>query len=104
MTIHGHPPEWERPSHAEIRLAIRQLGANGFDEVRVALTGGFEPFEAQMDRRMKTRRKELRAAYKTLRQAGETKVRLNLAAADQEGLHRPRPRRRKTGRTLAGAR
>lgn len=104
MTTEGRPFDWERPSHAEIRLAIRKLGPNGFEEVRAALTGGCEPFEAQMNRRMKTRRTELRPAYKTLRQAGATKVRINLASADQEGLIRSRSRKRKPGCVLAGAR
>lgn len=90
----GTPKDWQRPSHAEIRLAIHQLGDNGFDEVREALTGGCEPFEDQMDRRMKTRRHELRPAYKVLKNAGSNKVRTHLAAVDLQGLRRPRSRRK----------
>ncbi len=95
----GTPKDWERPSHAEIRLAIRQLGNNGFEEIREALTGGCEPFEDQMVRRMKTRRRDLRPAYKVLKNAGSHKVRKHLAAVDLRGLHRPRSRRQaKPGR------
>lgn len=97
-------PDWGRPTHAEIRVAINALGNNGFDEIREALTGGCEPFEDQMNRRMKTRRPELRPAYKTLRQAGAKKLRDHLAAADHRGLTKPRSRQRKRGRSLAAAR
>ena len=41
---------------------------------------------------------------KTLRQAGEEKVRANLASLDMEGLRQTRRRRRKPGRSLVGAR
>ncbi len=98
----GTPIDWERPSHAEIRMAIRDLGPNGFDEVRAALTGGCEPFEDQMDRRMKTRHPKHRPAYKTLKRAGSRKVRVNLAAADHQGLNRSRSRHNKHRRQLAG--
>jgi|GEM_PF-3087397 len=94
----GTPADWRKPSHAEIRMAILQLGDHGFEEIREALTGGCEPFASQMDRRMKTRRPELRPAYKVLRNAGSDKVRTHLASVDHQGLHKPRSRRRKTGR------
>ncbi len=87
--------EWDLPSHSEIRTAINSLGEDGFDEVREALTSGCEPFGDQMDRRMKTRRTELRPAYKVLRDAGADKVRKHLAHVDHEGLTKPRSRRRK---------
>ena len=90
--------EWDLPSHSEIRTAINSLGEDGFDEVREALTSGCEPFGDQMDRRMKTRRPELRPAYKVLRNAGSDKVRTHLASVDHQGLHKPQSRRRKTGR------
>ena len=100
----GNPSDWGRPSHAEIRTAIGHLGEDGFDEIREALTGGPEPFNDQMNRRMATRRPELRPAYRLLRTAGEKKVRQHLAATDHEGLKKPRSRRRKkTGHTPATA-
>ena len=99
----GKPSDWARPSHAEIRAAITQLGETGFDEIREALTGGAEPFTDQMNRRMATRRPELRQAYRLLRVAGETKVRQHLAASDHEGLNKPRSRQRKTDRTTVTA-
>ena len=93
----GNPSDWERPSHAEIRTAIGQLGENGFEEVREALTGGCEPFTNQMKRRMATRAPELRSAYNVLRQAGAKKVHQHLAAVDHQGLTEPRSRQIKTG-------
>ena len=84
---------YKRQLHSEIREAINALGDNGPEEVREALTSGFEPFESQMNRRMKTRLPEKRPAYKTLRDAGEKKVRSHLAAIDLEGLKPPRRRR-----------
>ena len=104
MLKEGSPREWGRPSHAEIRKAMWLLGPDGTNEIREALTGGCEPFEKQMNRRMKTRRADLRPAYKTLRQAGEEKVRANLASLDMEGLRQTRRRRRKPGRSLVGTR
>lgn len=86
--------EWDRPLHSEIGEAITALGEGAIEEIRESLHGGFEPFEAQMHRRMKTRLPEKRPAYKTLRDAGEKKVRTHLAAIDMEGLT-PRRRRRK---------
>ncbi len=94
----GTPADWAKPSHAEIRQAINQLGDTGTAELREALTGGCEPFATQMDRRMKTRRRELRPAYKVLRNAGDDKVRKHLASIDHQGLHEPRSRRKKPGR------
>lgn len=85
--------EWDRPRHTDIREAITVLGDNGLEEIREALHGGFEPFESQMHRRMKTRRPELRGAYKTLRNAGSDKVYRHLAAIDLEGLAGQTPRR-----------
>lgn len=85
----------ERPLHVDIRLAINELGVDGFDEVREALHSGFEDFEAQMNRRMKTRLPERRDAYKTLRDGGEDKVRVHLAAVDLEGLSLRRRRRKR---------
>ncbi|MBN8867326.1 MAG: hypothetical protein J0H98_07215 [Solirubrobacterales bacterium] len=102
MRNQGSPADWDRPSHAEIRTAIDQLGTNGFEEIREALTGGAEPFTDQMKRRMATRRAALRRAYNVLRAAGTEKVRTHLAARDHGGLTEPRSRRRtKTGSSPA---
>ncbi len=95
MRSHKDVRSFDRPRHHEIRHAISELDPGGFDEVREALHGGFESFEHKMNRRMKTRRPELRPAYKVLRDAGEEKIRAHLAAVDMEGLT---PRRRRNGK------
>ena len=95
MRSHNQVRSFDRPRHHEIRHAISELDPGGFGEVREALHGGFESFEHKMNRRMKTRRPELRPAYKVLRDAGEMKVREHLAAVDMEGLA---PRRQRSRR------
>ena len=68
-------------SHAAISRALASLGERaGGVEVASALRGGWEPFEAQMRRRMRCRAPESRAAYHCLASAGGEKVRFHLEA------------------------
>ena len=69
-------------THSEISRALARLGERaGAAEVAGALQCDWEPFEAQMRRRMRTRARENRTAYLCLAQAGAEKVRLHLEEA-----------------------
>lgn len=66
-------------SHSEISRALASLGERaGAAEVAAALSCAWEPFEAQMRRRMRTRPREKRTAYLCLARAGAEKVRVHL--------------------------
>jgi len=66
-------------THSEISRALARLGERaGAVEVASALRCDWEPFEAQMRRRMRTRARENRPAYLCLARAGAEKVRLHL--------------------------
>ena len=68
-------------SHSEISRALARLGERaGAPEVASALQCDWEPFEAQMRRRMHTRGRESRNAYLCLARAGAEKVRFHLEA------------------------
>lgn len=68
-----------RPCHADIARALRQLGErSGRAEVAAALREEWEPFEAQMRRRMRTRPSANRDSYRVLARAGAEKVRFHL--------------------------
>lgn len=68
-------------SHAAISRALASLGERaGGAEVAVALRHEWEPFEAQMRRRMRCRPREHRSAYLCLARAGAEKVRFHLEA------------------------
>lgn len=68
-------------SHAAISRALATLGERaGGAEVAKALECDWEPFEAQMRRRMRCRPREHRAAYLCLARAGGEKVRFHLEA------------------------
>lgn len=68
-------------SHAAISRALASLGERaGSAEVASALRCEWEPFEAQMRRRMRCRAPENRAAYLCLARAGAEKVRFHLQA------------------------
>jgi hypothetical protein len=68
-------------SHSEISRALATLGERaGAAEVASALHCDWEPFEAQMRRRVHTRARENRTAYLCLARAGEEKVRFHLEA------------------------
>jgi hypothetical protein len=67
--------------HSEISRALARLGERaGGAEVVVALECEWEPFEAQMRRRMQTRPPGHRDAYRSLARAGAAKVRFHLEA------------------------
>ncbi|MBS1860433.1 MAG: hypothetical protein JSS68_01855 [Actinobacteria bacterium] len=68
-------------SHAAISRALAILGERaGAAEVSGALGCAWEPFEAQMRRRMRCRARENRTAYLCLARAGAEKVRFHLEA------------------------
>lgn len=68
-------------SHAAISRALASLGeCAGGAEVASALRCDWEPFEAQMRRRMRCRPRESRTAYLCLARAGADKVRFHLEA------------------------
>lgn len=68
-------------SHAAISRALGSLGERaGGAEVASALGCDWEPFEAQMRRRMRCRPRENRNAYLCLARAGADKVRFHLEA------------------------
>lgn len=68
-------------SHSDISRALASLGERaGGGEVASALQSEWEPFEAQMRRRMRTRAREHRGDYLCLARAGAEKVRLHLEA------------------------
>jgi hypothetical protein len=68
-------------SHAAISRALASLGERaGGAEVASALGCDWEPFEAQMRRRMRCRARENRIAYLCLARAGAEKVRFHLEA------------------------
>lgn len=70
-------------SHAAISRALATLGERaGAEEVAGALGCDWEPFEAQMRRRMRCRPRENRTAYLCLARAGAEKVRFHLEATD----------------------
>jgi len=67
--------------HSAISRALAKLGERaGTAEVADALRCDWEPFEAQMRRRMRTRARENRTAYLCLARAGAEKVRFHLEA------------------------
>jgi hypothetical protein len=67
--------------HSEISRALAKLAERaGPVEVATALECDWEPFEAQMRRRMRTRPQATRDAYRSLARAGSTKVRTHLEA------------------------
>lgn len=68
-------------SHSAISRALATLGERaGAAEVAGALGCEWEPFEAQMRRRMCCRAREHRGAYLCLARAGAEKVRFHLEA------------------------
>lgn len=68
-------------SHSAISRALATLGERaGAAEVASALGCDWEPFEAQMRRRMRCRAREHRSAYLCLARAGSEKVRFHLEA------------------------
>jgi len=68
-------------SHSAISRALATLGERaGAAEVASALRCDWEPFEAQMRRRMRCRAREHRSAYLCLARAGAEKVRFHLEA------------------------
>jgi hypothetical protein len=68
-------------SHSAISRALATLGERaGGVEVASALQRDWEPFEAQMRRRMCARSRENRGAYLCLSRAGAEKVRSHLEA------------------------
>ncbi|MBS1895497.1 MAG: hypothetical protein JST59_29710 [Actinobacteria bacterium] len=68
-------------SHAAISRALATLGERaGAAEVAGALSCDWEPFEAQMRRRMCCRARENRVAYLCLSRAGAERVRFHLEA------------------------
>jgi hypothetical protein len=65
--------------HSQISRALASLGERaGAIEVAAALRHEWEPFEAQMRRRMRTRPRGERDAYLVLARAGAPKVRVHL--------------------------
>jgi len=83
-------------SHTAIFRALALLGERaGGAEVASALRCDWEPFEAQMRRRMRCRPREHRAAYLCLACAGAEKVRYHLEVTGViprgENQHRRRP-------------
>jgi hypothetical protein len=69
--------------HSEISRALAKLGERaGQVEVAAALDCVWEPFEAQMRRRMRTRPRANRDAYRSLARAGGAKVRFHLEATE----------------------
>lgn len=85
-------------SHAAISRALATLGERaGGAEVASALRSDWEPFEAQMRRRMRCRARETRTAYLCLARAGAEKVRVHLEAT---GVL---PRRKESERRRPGA-
>jgi hypothetical protein len=84
-------------SHADISRALATLGERaGAEEIASALQGDWEPFEAQMRRRVRTRGSQNRDAYRCLAHAGAGKVRIHLEAT------RVIPRREEKGRRRPG--
>jgi hypothetical protein len=82
-------------SHTAISRALASLGERaGGAEVGSALDCDWEPFEAQMRRRMRTRSRENREAYLCLAHAGSEKVRIHLEATGVIPRREERPRRR----------
>jgi len=74
-------------SHSAISRALATLGERaGSAEVASALGCDWEPFEAQMRRRMRCRAREHRSAYLCLARAGAKKVRFHLEATG--AIHR----------------
>jgi hypothetical protein len=68
-------------SHSDISRARATWGERaGVEEVAGALRCDWEPFEAQMRRRVRTRARENRTAYLCLARAGAEKVRFHLEA------------------------
>ena len=68
-------------SHADISRALATLGEHaGAAEIASALQCDWEPFEAQMRRRVRTRGSQNRDAYSCLARAGAGKVRIHLEA------------------------
>lgn len=85
-------------SHSAISRALATLGERaGGTEVASALRCDWEPFEAQMRRRMRSRPREHRSAYLCLARAGAEKVRFHLEATGAL------PRREDLGRRSPGA-
>lgn len=81
-------------THAEISRALARLGERaGGAEILGALQCDWEPFEAQMRRRMRTRTRENRAAYLCLARAGSEKVRLHLEELGAIARREPARRR-----------
>ena len=91
------PPIEVDVSHSAISRALASLGERaGGAEVASALCCDWEPFEAQMRRRMRTRSRESRDAYLCLARAGAEKVRFHLEATGvilrrEEATARRRP-------------
>jgi hypothetical protein len=68
-------------SHSAISRALASLGeCAGVEEVASALQCDWEPFEAQMRRRVRTRARENRTAYLCFARAGAEKVRFHMEA------------------------
>ncbi|HEU5105222.1 MAG TPA: hypothetical protein VFU11_05230 [Solirubrobacterales bacterium] len=68
-------------SHADISRALATLGERaGTVEIASSLQSEWEPFEAQMRRRVRTRGTQNRDAYLCLARAGAGKVRIHLEA------------------------
>lgn len=83
-------------SHSAICRALASLGERaGGAEVAGALGCDWEPFEAQMRRRMRTRPRENRDAYRCLAGAGAAKVRFHLEATGVIPRHEDPGRRRR---------
>lgn len=81
-------------SHSAITRALATLGGRaGSAEVAEALGCQWEPFEAQMRRRMRTRGREKRGAYLCLAKAGSEKVRFHLEVTGVISRREGRPRR-----------
>ena len=82
-------------SHVAISRALASLGERAGDqEVAQALECDWEPFEAQMGRRVRCRSRENREAYLCLARAGAEKVRFHQEATGAvprcEGFERRR--------------
>lgn len=82
-------------THSDIARALAQLGERcGPVEVAQAIEAEWEPFEAQMRRRMRSRPRRNRDAYRILARAGQEKVRLHLEARGRLPRRQPRHPRR----------
>lgn len=83
-----------RIPHSQISRALARLGERaGAVEVAAALQREWEPFEAQMRRRMRTRPRACRDAYLVLALAGAAKVRVHLEETGALPRCEGRPRR-----------